>query len=739
MQLNRPIFFVCLFYMAGIFAAAIAPISWLVSLLILLAALIIYLLFFLHKDKADFLVFILFFMLGMLCYSMYTAYFPPNHISKYIAKNGNNINAVDVVVGEDPAIADNRVYFSADIINAYGDNKKIENLSGKIRVTIEEKLGTGIEYGDVLNIKGVLREPGGIKNAGEFDYKKYLENRKIYYTIYAKQDNVLKIGKKTGNYLYYFSYRIKHRLVDIMYSSIPFDEAKILDGIMLGNERRIPYEVYDRFNTTGTVHILAVSGLKVGLIALFVFLVLKAARVNRKISALVTVIIITVFTIITGMAASAVRATIMSYAVLLCLAMERDADVFASIAAAAMVILLVKPVDLFDIGFQLSFLATFGLIYCNKYFMGFFKFMPEYAAEPLAITLTAQIFLVPPLAYTFHMISLVSLIANFFIVPLTSLIIMIGLVMWSFGTVSMWAARVFGASIWLIVKSMMFIVNFLASVPFAAISVKTFNPGFVVFYYIFFLILPHSDIDIKLRKISLKAVLGFALLAWAGIHIIYGGSDFKFYGLDTRGINAAFVKTQDNKKILMICGAANARAESGLYSLRNTVIPFLKHEGVNTIDYLILLSAGKNTEYINKNFRVMKTIYGHGIMLEKLGENTDIEINTNGVNINYNGRRIIFARHFDSGFRYEQNAVIYLCSLPGESLVLPAGDSIYFVNSNGLKFSNEKEPGANWAGHMIDLAKTGMAEVILTGHGKKYRLLLSSGQRQFCKYNQRQG
>jgi len=714
MQLNRPLFFISFCYMTGIFASSLFPTNWLMLLLVIIPAVILYIIFFLKNKKADWAILSLFFILGMLYYAVYTGYFPGNHIKKYIEGNGNYINSVDVVVDEDPALSGNRLYFSAELISAFENGKKIENISGKVRVTLERKMGEDIEYGDVLHITGQLRAPEGIKNEGEFDYKKYLENRKIYYTIYAKQDNVIKTGRTIKNYFYYFSCKIKHRLIEIIYKSMPYEQAEIADGILLGNERTIPYDVYDKFNATGTVHILAVSGLKVGLVAAFIFLVLKLFRVKRKISAIITVVIITVFTVITGMPASAVRATIMSYAVLLCLAMERDSDIYTSLAVAAMAILLFKPVDLFDLGFQLSFLATFGIIYCNEYFMGFMKKLPVYIAEPLAITFTAQVFIVPALAGTFHMVSLVSVAANFLIVPITSLIIMLGLVMWFFGVFSLALAKIFGASLWLLVKAMMLAVDLLSSVPYAAISMKSFSAAFVILYFVFFLVLPNNDIDMKIKKISLKAVLGIILLLSAVMHIFYAGSGLRFYGLDTRGLNAGFVKTTDNKKILILCGSEKSRAGAGLYGVRNTIIPFLKSEGINNIDYLVLLSAVPDTEYINRNFRVYRTIYGHGIMLEKPGNDTIIEVNTNGVNINCGGKNIVFSRYFERGARYEQNSVMYICSSPQDAKIELAGDSVYMLNSANLQ-NYKPIHGSN----IIDLLKTGMAKVTIKGQNEK--------------------
>ena len=235
-------------------------------------------------------------------------------------------------------------------------------------------------------------------------------------------------------------------------------------------------------------------------------------RVKRKAAAAITLVFITAFAVITGAGASIVRATIMAYVVLIGLMLERDIEIYNSLAIAALLILFFNPADLYDAGFQLSFLATLGLVYYAEWISGFFPQVPDQVKETVCATIAAQVFLTPVMACTFHQVSVISLLANFFVVPLSGIISILGFVMWMLGTVSLAAARIFGGSIWALIKTMKFVVDVMAAVPYAAVSVKTLPAAITILYYVFFLILPYRDIDVRIWKISGKAALGAVLL-----------------------------------------------------------------------------------------------------------------------------------------------------------------------------------------------------------------------------------
>lgn len=696
--MNRPILFITAAYIGGIIIASLTGINHIVAFIITLAALTTYLI--LHK-KEERLIFLLFACLGMLTFSFTNGYFAPNHIKNFTSDEKDLF--ISAVVASDPEISDDRAYFYAEVRSISDKATTTENMTGMVRVTLEKTIAALPKYGDEIIIKGKLRSPEKPRNPGEFDYRRYLSLRRVYYTVYAKDTACELTGKNSGNWFFRLSYAAKEKLLSIIYSSLPADEARILDGLMLGNQRAIPDDVYDRFKTTGTVHILAVSGMNVGMIGFVVFLLLKLMRVNRKICAAITMVLITGFMIITGAGGSIIRATIMSYAILIGILIERDVDVYTSLSAAAFFILLFNPASLFDPGFQMSFLATAGIVYFIDWFGALFPKMPAWLKDTLATTAAAQIFLTPVMVNTFHQLSLISVLANMIIVPLSGTISTLGYFMWLFGLVSATLAKVLGASIWALIRLMMGVVDLMAMAPYAAISVKTLPWIYVVFYYIVFLSLPYRDVDVRVKKLSLKYAGLAVICAWSILHVtIPGPSALSVPAL--KGINAAMVQTKENKKILVI---GNDNFKSGK-AVRSSLVPVLRYLGINNIDTLVAygLTQKTNADAVMRNFHVI-SVYADkesqasfekagvidGEFYFKEGHSAFININQDRADITQGTDEMIISRNIPADIAKRQGAVIYPFEYDDKAICELARNNKVITNSlNSGTFRKKPAP-----------------------------------------------
>jgi competence protein ComEC len=427
--------------------------------------------------------------------------------------------------------------------------------------------------------------------------------------------------------------------------------------------------------------------MNVGLISFFVFLLLKLCRVRKKAAAVVTMIFITVFAVVTGAGASIVRATVMAYAVLLGIILERDTEVMNSLAVAALAILLFNPLDLLDIGFQMSFLATFGIIYFSEYSKKLGDGMPEWLSVTLFTTISAQVFLLPVMANTFHQVSLISVLANLFIVPLSGLISILGFVMWLFGSFIAPLARVFGASIWALINAMGFFVDIFASVPYASVSVKSLPDAAVLFYSVFFLILPHRDIDAHYKFITLKEILGGGLAVFFLLRLLLPGGGAGIYALAAKDMNAVFIKTPDNKKVLII-GCDDYEKSAGT---RNVIVPFLRQAGVNNIDSLIMFSVKnpENVSMLKRNFRVGQEaadekLYGKSFY-SKIGRHASMDMDPYGARLEHEKGVFIFTKLLAGRAVEARGAVIYSCFFSMASLGTAMRDNTCVVNSGTLK------------------------------------------------------
>ncbi len=482
--MNKPIIFVSIFYIFGIITASLFFEKFFIYFFVLLIPFLLFLIYIFFKKNYSLILFVLFFLLGFILYYFQNIYLPKNHIRNF--KNIGEIRNFDCIITSKPSFNENRVHLTCDLQNIYTRHKKYENISGKIRITVERKFNLPLKYGDIINIKAKLKVPEERKNIGEFDYKKFLKNKKIFFIVYTDDTKINVKENRILNPFIYFAGKVREKFINCIYGSVPLFEARILEGLLLGNINAIPEEIYDKFKETGTAHILAVSGMNVGLISFFVFLFFKFINFPKKLSAILILLFIWIFAFITGFDASVVRATVMASFVLSGIIIERDVDLFNTLFSSAFLILLFKTVDIFEIGFQLSYLSTLGIIYFIDHVKKIEIKLPDFLKEILFATITAQIFIIPIMINTFHQLSIISLLANFFIVPLSSLITILGFSMWFIFFIWQEGAKFFGASIFILIKIMVVITDFLSRVPYAAISLKTIPAFFVFIYHLFF-------------------------------------------------------------------------------------------------------------------------------------------------------------------------------------------------------------------------------------------------------------
>ncbi|HDT14722.1 MAG TPA: ComEC family competence protein, partial [Firmicutes bacterium] len=580
--MNRPVIFIFVVYAAGLFAAYMFFHSFggCFVFSLLFAALISGSGFFLKKNRV--LVYI--FAAGFVMHAFFYHIHSP-HLGKLIAEP-ERIKTAVIKVSTIPKTADGKIKFRGTVRAVKHKDGEYEKAAGRVMATLAQNTFKDISYGDILEITGRFSKPFEAKNPGGFNYREYLEHKRTYVTLYAQDHNAKTAGRGFVNPLFSLSQYLRKRFERIIDESIPEKEAEVAQGIMLGNQAVLSEDVHSAFIRTGTVHILAVSGMNVGLVALFVFLFFKLAGIRRKNTAALTLVCVWVFALVTGGDPSITRAAVMASFVLAGIMLERDTDILNSLAAAGLVILLISPGQLFDVGFQLSFLAAAGIVYFSEYIKRF-SFGPAGVFEIISVTVTSQIFLFPVMANTFNHFSVMAVIANLTAVPLASAITILGFVMWGAGMILPYAAEILGAALWVLIKVLMFFVNFLGSVPYAAISMKAMPPLFIIIYYLFFLVLPYDDVDVKVKKVSLKAISGVVLIVWGGLHIFMPVSDYSARYISSGGINAVLHITKDNKKIL-VAGCDSGKKAPGI---KYEIIPYMKQQGINNVDLLAVYNV----------------------------------------------------------------------------------------------------------------------------------------------------
>ncbi len=324
----------------------------------------------------------------------------------------------------------NRKYY-VEILDV-SDLKQKENFPFKTVISIPKDV-EALDFMHYYKAEVYIHQPEEIKNDFQFDYKKYLARQDVYFQAYLP-NNVLKTEKKS----ILFEDKIKQKRLDILnqinHSSLSPKIQEFLKGIILADRTEMDAETVKDFNQTGLVHLLAISGSHMVIIfwlTLLIFNQILPVKF-RKVSIVLSILLIWTFAIFIDYGSSVMRSCLMITCYYMMVLLQRKSDLLHSLALSAFILLIFDSNQLFDVGFQLSYVAVLGIWWLTNPIKNLFR-KPRFKAEKVfyeisAMTFAAQIATLPLAIYYFHQFSFVSIIANLLIIPLSELIIVSSLV-----------------------------------------------------------------------------------------------------------------------------------------------------------------------------------------------------------------------------------------------------------------------------------------------------------------------
>ena len=307
--------------------------------------------------------------------------------------------------------------------------------TGKILLNIpKDSASHELEIGTSLLIKGILTKNKPPNNPNQFDYSRYLENKQIYAQLYADISEI-KTGSKIQKNVWYYSSKLRARILqNLEKNNFNKTELNVALALILGQRQEISADIIRDYQYAGAVHILSVSGLHIGFILLFVTFLLKPIPNTRRGSFIKLIIILlslSSFAIIAGLAPSVVRSVTMFSFVALGSHLRRSVNIYHTLLVSILLILLVEPSFLFDVGFQLSYVAVFFIIWLQPLLTTLWnpktKFS-KYAWDILTVSFAAQIGTLPLSIYYFHQFPGLFFITNLLIIPMLSIIMALGVV-----------------------------------------------------------------------------------------------------------------------------------------------------------------------------------------------------------------------------------------------------------------------------------------------------------------------
>lgn len=310
-------------------------------------------------------------------------------------------------------------------------NNEWLNYSGKAMVYFQkDSLSKALQYGDQLLIKSRLSELEPPKNPLEFNYKRFLGFDQIYHQQYINSGNWLKLDEEQGNLVMASSIKTGQYLEGIMNKYIQNDRSlAIAKALTLGIKDELDNDLRNAYAAAGAMHVLAVSGLHVGIIFLIVSTLLKRWR-NRKrgriLFAIINISVLWAYAFITGLSPSVQRAAMMFSFIILAQAMKRQTNIYNTLAASAFVLLNINPFLLFSVGFQLSYLAVLGIVFFQPKLYGMLQFKFALWDKIWAITcvsIAAQLATAPLGLLYFHQFPTYFFLSNLVVIPAAFIIL----------------------------------------------------------------------------------------------------------------------------------------------------------------------------------------------------------------------------------------------------------------------------------------------------------------------------
>jgi len=535
-----------------------------------------------------------------------------------------------VRVQNEPNVANGNFRFEGEVIGVF-NKQSLKQSSGKILISMEaDSIGKFVpDYGEIMLIPAVYHALEPPYNPGEFDYKLFMENRQIYFQSYVKRNQFKVLAGNAGNPLISFALSLRKKLINKYNTYLPDqDAAALASTLILGYRADLNKDVIEAYSKTGTMHVLSVSGMHVGIVFLVLSFLLRTMDKNKGLIVVRILLIITAiwfYSLISGFSSPVSRAALMISFVLIGKALNKNQNSYNLIAISAFFLLLYYPYYLFDVGFQLSYLAVCGLVYFHpKFYHSLYfrnKFI-DYTWSYTALSLAAQLATFPLSLYYFHQFPLYFLLSNLLIVLPVTIIMYAGILLlaipFSFLLIPLGK---FLSGLINLTNDILFRIE---NLPFASLS-GIWLSGFELFL-LCMLILTMVFWSKSRRKIIVWAVITFSMILFMSISLnriqSFRREELIFFSMRK---NSAIAYSKGSKCIVLADFDSLDRQFS--YSIK----PALESRGGFDISLLNIDSTVRSDSYWSDanfmqfgKFRVLR--WDRKISLAKSGERLKVDI-----------------------------------------------------------------------------------------------------------------
>lgn len=673
-----------LFYMLGI-VSFFRHCEFLMSILILIVT--IYLLVSKKISNVFAIVMVLFFIFG----DFYTNFkMKDDDLLKSIAPAEVTVIGTVSSIPTASYLDKTKFFLDVNYVRHYGDEY---NTNSKVFVTIvdeHENYGK-IKIGDKIELNSRLRLPQSATNPSQFNYAGYLKNFNTFTTMYVTKSGWKILGEPV-ELKWKFIQKLnilRLNILKIHNQTIKTPNIEILGGIVFGDDAiSPPPEIKADFIHSGLMHILAASGLNVALIFGIWFFIFTCLKIPYRVGTILGIFLIVLYTLMTGLGPPVLRASLMLTFALLGKLINRDADNVALLMLVASLILFYNPAFLFDVGFQLSFSVTFGLLMFCPILARKTEKIPQIIAGAIYVPLVAQVVVAPIQMYYFNNFAVYSLFANIVSMPFVSVVSFLGFIssiLSGLSFVPNFIIKIFDCLMDPVLTVLVLISKFFAGLPHSLLVTKQYSGVQVFIYYllliiVFFILKKGGSKKLILLFCSISLILTVSL-----VKIPNKNLEAIFFNVGNA--DAILVKTPDNKYSLI--DTARPPYQGGFSLAKAVVYEYLKDKGIKALDYLIVTHY--DADHAGGAIEIMKLVKVKTVILNPIDDGSEFFVDIpefakkHGINVIYPKSGDVLWSYLDGEVKVYQQTVKNKDS--NESSLI----TVFSKNGRNILFSGDAE------------------------------------------------
>ena len=480
-------------------------------------------------------------------------------------------------------------YYNTYTIKILEINKsnKYRNTKLYIRTTKELSYGKKIKF-NATYIKADIR-----RNYLGFDYSEYLKTIGIYGI--CENVNINEVSKTQAlNKIDIITHKITVSIKEKVRSILDEDKAGLLIALTTGDNSLIDEEIKESFRNSGLYHILAISGMHMAYIILFLEKTTNKIDINKNRKKVFQIVGIIFFIQITTKSISILRAGIMAIIAIFATIVRRKSDSINNISISMLILLIINPYSIKNISFQLSFGGVIGIVLLNKYYQRLLDKFKIYKSikEILSTILSAQTIIIPIIILNFHTISLTFFISNLLVGYIIGIVIILGFLIIGISFISLDFAKFISLPLDISIKILISMTDFCSKLPLSRIYVTRPPIYIILIYYILILKLTifkdmyNNEIKkifkfLKKKEIYILVISAITIFTYTMIP-----KNLKIYFIDVGQGDSTLIITPQNKKILIDSGG---NSNKNNYDIgEDTLLPYLLNRGIKRLDYVIV-------------------------------------------------------------------------------------------------------------------------------------------------------